>query len=729
MQGILALCWLIFVTSFALNQTKVQAQVDFTGLNNSYCITDAPVTLVGSQAPIGTFTGPGITDNGNGTATFNPATAGSGGTITYTGSISNWASVSAGYSHTLAIKTDGTLWAWGNNDYGQLGDGTNISRINPVQIGTATNWASVSAQRYHTLARKTDGTLWAWGRNTYGQLGIGSTINKNSPIQIGTSSNWVSITAGGNHSFGIKANGTLWAWGFNGYGQLGIGNATNQNSPVQIGTDTNWANIAAGVNHSFARKTDGTLWAWGYNVYGQLGIGNTINQNIPIQIDSDTNWANIAAGGAHNLACKTDGTLWAWGGNYDGQLGDGTNINRNTPVQIDTNSDHQNIAVGFEHSLAQKTDGTLWAWGYNIYGQLGTGNTVSQNTPTQIGTDTNWTNIAVGGAHSLARKTNGTLWAWGQNHDGQLGIENIINQNSPVLVGSKKSQTVVVNVIPTIIFSNITNPICGTGSIGAYASTIISPYTILWNIGATTSTINNLVADTYTVTVTSGGCTSIASATLTNADLNIPTGLITTNISSTSAKLNWTAVSGATNYTIQGRRTGSNWITIGPLIGTSKTINSQISACMTYEWKVKANCSYSVTSSEYSNTATFTTTGCGVSGKTDSELVAEWDGGFKTFSLSPTPANNLVTLYYSTETETPLNISIIDVTGRVVAQQNAFATQGDNTINLATNQLPQGYYVVELNDGTTKMHEKLLIARQLATVYQLTKTKSLIGLG
>ena len=213
----------------------------------------------------------------------------------------------------------------------------------------------------------------------------------------------------------------------------------------------------------------------------------------------------------------------------------------------------------------------------------------------------------------------------------------------------------------------------------------------MWNIGATTSTINNLVADTYTVTVTSGGCTSIASATLTNADLNIPTGLITTNISSTSAKLNWTAVSGATNYTIQGRRTGSN--------------------CMTYEWKVKANCSYSVTSSEYSNTATFTTTGCGVSGKTDSELVAEWDGGFKTFSLSPTPANNLVTLYYSTETETPLNISIIDVTGRVVAQQNTLATQGDNTINLATNQLPQGYYVVELNDGTAKMHEKLVIAR------------------
>jgi hypothetical protein len=213
---------------------------------------------------------------------------------------------------------------------------------------------------------------------------------------------------------------------------------------------------------------------------------------------------------------------------------------------------------------------------------------------------------------------------------------------------------------------------------------------------------------TYTVTVTdANGCT--ASATITPA-IVVPTGLTTTNITGTTVTLNWGAVADAANYSIQVRKVYSYaWTTVGPVTGTSKNISSQIACGKTYEWKVRANCADGITFSAFSPTVTFTTSPC--PSKTDSELVAEWDGGFKTFSLSPNPANSLVTLYYSTETETPLNISIIDVTGRVVLQQNTLATQGDNTINLATNQLPQGYYVVELNDGTTKMHEKLLIAR------------------
>ncbi len=314
--------------------------------------------------------------------------------------------------------------------------------------------------------------------------------------------------------------------------------------------------------------------------------------------------------------------------------------------------------------------------------------------------------------------TGGGTYAWS---NGATTASTTVNPTSTTTytvsvtnAGSTNTATtsVVVNASPTLSIGNIVNPTCSNanGSMKANVTGGVSPYTRLWSNGSTTTTISNLSAATYTVTVTgANGCTVSASASISNTALAVPTGLTTTNITGTTVTLNWGAVTGAANYSIQGRKVGSaTWTNVGPVTGTSKNIQSQIACGKTYEWKVRANCADGITSSAYSPTVTFTTSACPTaSGKTS----GEWDGDFKTFSLSPNPANSLVTLYYSTETETPLNISIIDLTGRVVAQQNTLATQGDNTINLATNQLPQGYYVVELNDGTTKMHEKLVIAR------------------
>src|SRR3989344_6242212 len=243
--------------------------------------------------------------------------------------------ISARYKHTIAIKSDGTLWAWGYNLYGQLGDGTTSQRNSPVQIGTDNNRVSISAGGYHTIAIKSDGTLWAWGSNDSGQLGDGTYNNKTTPTQITTvAANWVSISTGGLHTLAIKSDGTLWAWGYNSGGQLGDGTATQRNSPVQIGTGNNWTSIAAGYYHTIAIKSDGTLWAWGYNGYGQLGDGTMVNKSSPAQIGTDNNWASIEAGGYHTLAIKSDGTLWAWGDNGYGQLGDGTNTDRFSPVQV-----------------------------------------------------------------------------------------------------------------------------------------------------------------------------------------------------------------------------------------------------------------------------------------------------------------------------------------------------------------------------------------------------------
>ena len=191
--------------------------------------------------------------------------------------------ITAGRAHTLSLKSDGTLWSWGDNISGQLGDGTTIIKTTPKQIGTATNWSAISAGGDHTLALKSDGTLWAWGFN-YATFFT--------PTQIGTATNWSAISAGGGFAIGLKSDGTLWAWGDNSSGQLGDGTTTNKTTPTQIGTATNWTAISAGSNHTIALKSDGTLWAWGlnsgFNSSGQLGDGTTTDKITPVQINSSS---------------------------------------------------------------------------------------------------------------------------------------------------------------------------------------------------------------------------------------------------------------------------------------------------------------------------------------------------------------------------------------------------------------------------------------------------------
>ncbi len=291
--------------------------------------------------------------------------------------------ISANEGHSIAIKTDGSLWAWGSNAYGRFGDGTTVSSNSPKQTGNDTNWASVSAGEYPTIAIKTDGTLWTWGRNIGGQLGIGTITLSNSPVQIGTANNWASISAG-YHTVAIKNDGTLWAWGYNLYGQLGDGTTTDRNRPIQISGATNWASVSAGYNHTIAIKTDGTLWAWGVNYDGRLGDGTFTQRNSPVQIGTDTNWASVSGGLNHSIAVKTDGTLWGWGNNSNGQLGDGTVTNRNSPVQIGTATNWARISAGFYHTIAIRADGSLLAWGINYYGQIGDGTTTNKLVPTAI---------------------------------------------------------------------------------------------------------------------------------------------------------------------------------------------------------------------------------------------------------------------------------------------------------------------------------------------------------
>lgn len=236
----------------------------------------------------------------------------------------------------MALKQDQTLWAWGLNGNGQLGDNTLVDKLVPTQESTAaTDWVAIAAGLAHSVALKSDGSLWTWGSNSDGQLGDNTIVSKSSPTQEFTSAtDWVAVAAGSNHTLALKSDGTLWAWGLNGSGQLGDNSVTQRNAPTQENTAaTDWVAIAAGSAQSFAIKSPGTLWGWGENAGGRLGDGTVTQRNVPTQeFTGATNWA-YAASGLHGAAIRSDGTLYGWGPNTNGEVGDGTLTQRNAPVQ------------------------------------------------------------------------------------------------------------------------------------------------------------------------------------------------------------------------------------------------------------------------------------------------------------------------------------------------------------------------------------------------------------
>jgi alpha-tubulin suppressor-like RCC1 family protein len=316
------------------------------------------------------------------------------------GSAANWVQIACGAAHSVAIKSDGTLWAWGNNYYGQLGDTTLVTRGYPYQIWMAgANWSQVACGDNFTIAIKSNGTIWGWGDNTHGQLGNGTTTNRKSPFQIGTDTNWAKVACGGSHTIAIKKDGTLWAWGYNARGQLGDSSMTDRKTPVKIGTSTNWSQIAGGEINTAAIKSDNTLWLWGYNRYGQ-NDNDTIQKISPFQIGTSTNWSKVACGSYHTLAIKSDSSLWAWGANNYGQIGDSTTTSRSIPKRIGTATNWSKISCGEDFSFGLKSDGTLWAWGHNWYGQLGNSSLTSYTYPVKT-CGTIWSQFACGMFHSI----------------------------------------------------------------------------------------------------------------------------------------------------------------------------------------------------------------------------------------------------------------------------------------------------------------------------------------
>jgi len=345
----------------------------------------------------------------------------------------SFVSISAGGSHSLGLKADGSLWAWGNNRYGQLGDGTTTDQHTPKPVGAG--YTSVSAGGIHTLGLRTDGTLWAWGYADTGMLGIGIVFSRydsnyiTTPTLVGE--DYMVAAAGDGYSLGLKCDGTLWGWGPNDFGQIGDGSKTTRYEPVQVGEGV--TAVACGGLHSLRLKSDESTWACGVNAQGQLGAGTTTLQHLT-PILANGIFVAIAAGARHSLGLKSDGTLWTWGYNGYGQLGDGTLEDKSTPAQVGESFSAISGGGVSEFSLGLKTDGTLWTWGRNHYGQLGNGSHVDSPIPIQIGEG--FVSISASVYHCLGLKSDGSLWAWGNNDSGQLGDGATTDRLVPTLIDS-----------------------------------------------------------------------------------------------------------------------------------------------------------------------------------------------------------------------------------------------------------------------------------------------------
>ncbi|MCB4791590.1 MAG: carboxypeptidase regulatory-like domain-containing protein [Elusimicrobia bacterium] len=490
----------------------------------------------------------------------------------YASGAQTWANISCGSSYTLGIMTDGSLWAWGNNSNGQLGLGDKNDRRTPTRVGTDTNWFIVSCNgrgdtngnEDFTVAIKSDGSLWAWGSNYYGQLGLSDTNDRYVPTQVGTTADWATVYAGYARTLAIKNDGTLWSCGLNNWGQLGLNDIVARYVLTKVGTAANWSSVSGGNAFSMATRTDNTLWVWGFNNENELGLGDTGARYIPTQLGLANNWASISCGWNHALGILTDGTLWAWGYNLYGGLGLGDKIQRAIPAQVGTAANWANVSsdgngLGGNYSMAIKADGTLWATGNNNSGELGLGDTTLRATPTQVGTVTNWSSVSGGYRHTLAIKTDGTLWAWGASSFGELGLGDTTNRTTPVQV------LVMSNNIPgTGTLAGKVTKSDGTTAISSVLIEILQSNVVKSN--ATTNATGN-----YSIPVASG--TYDVRATLTGYQSQTKTGYYVTNGSTVAVNISLVQISQGQKGIIAGNTTKADGTTIisGALIEVSQS--------------------------------------------------------------------------------------------------------------------------------------------------------------
>jgi alpha-tubulin suppressor-like RCC1 family protein len=363
-----------------------------------------------------------------------------------------FASISAGgsgsnataHGTTCAVKSDGTLWCWGYNGDGQLGDGTKSTRYTPARVGLLDTWASVDVGGRHSCGVRQDGTAWCWGYNSNGQLGDGTVVAKTVPVQVGSDTDWVALSAGTSSTCGRRSDQSLWCWGLGTSGQLGDKTATSSSVPVEVAGGAAWASVSVGEVHTCGVQVGGTGWCWGNGGYGRLGYATVLDPDTGLRVPDPrepnemspgtTNWVTIGAGDTHTCGVRSDGTLWCWGGNGLGQVGnDTTSTTETTPVQIgEAGVFWTTVGVGSDHTCAIADDGGRYCWGSNSYSAVVGAGVSYVRLPTLAYGGGSWVALTAGTQHSCAVRVDGTVWCWGRDHEGQQGIGERIKWATPV---------------------------------------------------------------------------------------------------------------------------------------------------------------------------------------------------------------------------------------------------------------------------------------------------------